>query len=198
MGNVENQNMLYPVFFKLDRLNMLIVGGGEVGHEKLSFILKSSPNANITVVATWLSEGVKDLIEVFPHQIKFIQKKFERNDILGHDLVIAATNIHEVNLEVHCAAKRFGKIVNVADTPKLCDFYMGSIVSRGDLKIGISTNGKSPTFAKRFRQLLEEILPKESHELVNNLKLIRDKLKGDFDVKVKELNRITKSLISND
>lgn len=198
MGNVENQNMLYPVFFKLDRLNMLIVGGGEVGHEKLSFILKSSPNANITVVATWLSDGVKDLIEVFPHQIKFIQKKFERNDILGHDLVIAATNIHEVNLEVHCAAKRFGKIVNVADTPKLCDFYMGSIVSRGDLKIGISTNGKSPTFAKRFRQLLEEILPKESHELVNNLKLIRDKLKGDFDVKVKELNRITKSLVSND
>lgn len=96
---------------------------------------------------------------------------------------------------MHKAAKEHHKIVNVADTPALCDFYMCSIVTRGDVKVGISTNGKSPTFAKRMRQLLEEIMPTETNDLVNNLKVIRDRLKGDFEEKVKELNRLTKSLV---
>lgn len=198
MERIESKNTLYPIFLRLDRLKMLIVGAGEVGHEKLGFILKSSPDAKITIIAPWKGEGVHNLITIFPEKIEFIQREFERHDVLEHDLIIAATNIPDVNKQVHCAAKRYGKIVNVADTPSLCDFYMGSIVTRGDLKIGISTNGKSPTFAKRFRQLLEGILPKESHDLVNNLKVIRDRLRGDFDYKVKELNRITKSLVEHE
>jgi len=193
-----NQNTLYPIFLRLDRLRMLIVGAGEVGHEKLSFILKSSPDANITMIAPWKGQGVHELLEEYPTRIDYIERSFNKDDVIDYDIIIAATNIPDVNKAVHCAAKRYGKIVNVADTPALCDFYMGSIVTRGDLKVGISTNGKSPTFAKRFRQMLEEILPVESHDLVNNLKIIRDKLKGDFDHKVKELNRLTKSLVAND
>ena len=63
--------------------------------------------------------------------------------------------------------------------------------------MAISTNGKSPTFAKRFRQVLEEVLPNDSAELVENLKVFRDRLKGDFEYKVKELNRITSTLVNN-
>jgi len=190
-----NQNQLYPVFLRLDRLKLLIVGAGEVGHEKLSFILKSSPNARIDIVAPWISDEVHELIQEHPYQIKVIKREFVYEDVVGHDIVIAATNITDVNHQVHKAGKDHGKIVNVADTPALCDFYMCSIVTRGDVKIGISTNGKSPTFAKRMRQLLEEILPVETNDLVNNLKVIRDRLKGNFDHKVKELNRITQSLV---
>lgn len=197
-NHTQSQNTLYPIFLRLDRLRMLIVGAGEVGHEKLSFILKSSPDANITMVATWMGDGVHELLAEHPGKIQFIKRAFDENDVIDFDIVIAATNINEVNRKVHCAAKRYGKVVNVADTPSLCDFYMGSIVTRGDLKIGVSTNGKSPTFAKRFRQLLEEILPVESHNLVNNLKVLRDRLKGDFDYKVKELNRLTKSLVEHE
>ena len=115
--------------------------------------------------------------------------------ITSRGKVINMTNFPEVNIQVYEAAKAKGKIVNVADTPDLCDFYMGSIVTRGDLKVAISTNGKSPTFSKRFRQLLESILPEETNDLLTNLQIIRDNLKGDFNYKVKELNRITKSLI---
>ena len=192
------QNPLYPVFFRLDRLKMLIVGAGEVGHEKLSFILKSSPNANITVLAPWISPEVAELADEYSDQVRIRIKKFETLDALEFDIIVAATNIHEVNLHVHCAAKRYSKIVNVADTPSLCDFYMGSIVTRGDLKVAVSTNGKSPTFAKRFRQLLEDILPTESNDLINNLKKVRDQLKGNFNYKVKELNRITKTLVEHE
>lgn len=190
-------NTLYPVFFKLDKLNMLIVGAGEVGLEKMHFILKSSPNARITIVAPWQKDEIKAVLAEKPQQIKLIPRKFKSEDIIGHDLIIAATNMPEVNEQVHLAAKYHGKIVNVADTPDLCDFYMGSIVTRGDLKVAISTNGKSPTFAKRFRQVLEEILPNDTHDLLQNLKVIRDKLKGGFEYKVKELNRLTETLVNN-
>ncbi len=188
------QNPLYPIFLKLHQLQMLIVGAGEVGIEKMTFILKSSPDANITIVAPEVREEIWALIEG-KDNVKVIQKKFDRDDLIGKDLVIAATNFPELNKEVRLQAKRKGLLVNVADTPALCDFYLGSIVTRGNLKVAISTNGKSPTFAKRFRQVLEEILPHDTADLLNNLKTIRDNLKGDFEYKVKKLNELTADLI---
>ncbi len=190
-----SQNQLYPVFFRLEKLKMLIVGGGEVGMEKMHFIMKSSPNARIRILATWFSDEVSELAKKFPDTVQMVTKAFEPTDIEDADLVVAATNFHEVNMEVYKAAKERNRIINVADTPDLCDFYMGSIVTRGDLKVAISTNGKSPTFSKRFRQLLEEILPNETSELLDNLKVFRDQLKGDFEQKVKDLNDLTKTLI---
>jgi siroheme synthase-like protein len=85
-------------------------------------------------------------------------------------------------------------LTNVADTPELCDFYLGSIVSRGDLKIAISTNGKSPTLGKRIRQYLEDALPNNTQSIINGLKSFRDTLKGDFASKVNALNEVTKKL----
>ncbi|MEN0004943.1 MAG: bifunctional precorrin-2 dehydrogenase/sirohydrochlorin ferrochelatase [Bacteroidota bacterium] len=192
---MNQRNPLYPVFFKLHKLNMLIVGAGEVGYEKLFFILKSSPEANITVVATWVSDELKELLEKRDYKIKVIIKPFEEHDIDGHDLIIAATDDRALNEQVQQFAKAKGKLVNVADTPDLCDFYLGSIVTRGPLKLAISTNGQSPTFAKRFRQLLEGILPEEVEDLIGNLKLIRDQLEGDFEEKVRQLNDLTSSLL---
>lgn len=198
MGNIADQNPLYPVFLRLDRLQMLIVGAGEVGMEKLHFILKSSPNAKITVVAEWASEEVDALIKKYSKNVELKLKSFEDNDVINADIVVAATNFHEINKQVYRAAKEYSKIVNIADTSDLCDFYMGSIVTRGDLKVAISTNGKSPTFSKRFRQLLEEILPDETSALLDNLKIFREKLKGNFEYKVKELNKLTQTLIEHD
>ncbi len=189
-------NPLYPIFLKLHQLDMLIVGAGEVGTEKLHFILKSSPDAKITVVATWMSDTFQELLDKHPnHKVTFVKRAFQESDVEGHQLIIAATDITEVNHQVHRAAKAQGKLVNVADTPDLCDFYLGSIVTRGDLKVAISTNGKSPTFAKRFRQVLEEVLPNDTHDLLANLKVIRDKLTGNFTEKVKALNEITSTLV---
>lgn len=189
------QNQLYPVFFKLDKLKMLIVGAGEVGYEKLSFIMKSSPNANIKIVATWVSDEVQHLVERFPNQISVNIKPVEIFDLVGYDLIVSATNFKEINLEVHRYAKALDKLINVADTPDLCDFYLGSIVTRGDLKVAISTNGKSPTFAKRFRQVLEDILPHDTNDLLQNLFHIRNQLKLNFEQKVEKLNELTKSLV---
>lgn len=189
------KNPLYPVFLKLHNLRMLIVGAGEVGYEKLFFILKSSPDANITVVAPWVSPELETLLAKDDFNVKIIKKEFAVSDLSGHDLVVAATNIRSLNHEVQRAAKAAGKLINVADTPELCDFYLGSIVTRGPLKVAISTNGQSPTFAKRFRQVLESTLPEDVGDLLDNLKEIRDQLTGDFNAKVKALNEVTANLL---
>ncbi|MEM8907988.1 MAG: bifunctional precorrin-2 dehydrogenase/sirohydrochlorin ferrochelatase [Bacteroidota bacterium] len=188
-------NPLYPVFLKLHQLRLLIVGAGEVGFEKLSFILKSSPDAQITVVAPEVSPAIRQLLAERSHHVTIQSKSFAPSDIDGHDLVIAATNIRELNAQIQQAAKAKGRLVNVADTPALCDFYLGSIVTRGPLKIAISTNGQSPTFAKRFRQVLEEVLPHDVADLLDNLRAIRDRLRGNFSYKVKKLNEVTASLL---
>ncbi|MFK7907362.1 MAG: bifunctional precorrin-2 dehydrogenase/sirohydrochlorin ferrochelatase [Chitinophagales bacterium] len=193
------QNPLYPIFLKLHQLEMLIVGAGEVGYEKLSFILKSSPDAKITMVAPWISPKVADLLkEKEGHSVRVLKRTFEVEDVEGRDLVIAATNIRSLNEEVQKIAKKQGVLVNVADTPELCDFYLGSIVTRGNLKVAISTNGTSPTFAKRFRQLLEDILPQNVNSLLQNLKVFRDQLKGDFEYKVNKLNELTEGLLEKE
>lgn len=189
-------NPLYPIFLKLHKLNMLIVGAGEVGFEKMSFILKSSPDANITLVAPEINPEITELLaERTNHNVTIKQRKFRNWDVRGNDLVVAATNIKELNLRVRKAAKRRRILVNVADTPDQCDFYLGSIVTRGNLKVAISTNGQSPTFAKRFRQMLEATLPEESDELLDNLNKFRNQLEGDFNAKVKALNEVTASLV---
>lgn len=191
----KNTNTLYPVFLKLAQLKILIVGAGEVAKEKLHFLLKSSPDAQITVLAPEISPDIVALFSSSEYHLNIIRKKFQPEILKSFDIVVAATNIKSLNAEVYQAAKEFKILINVADTPDLCDFYMGSIVTKGDLKIAISTNGKSPTFAKRFRQLLEQILPDDIEELLPNLNQLRNKLQLNFSEKVNYLNEVTKSLI---
>lgn len=193
-----NQNPLYPIFLKLHELQVLVVGAGEVGYEKMSFMLKSSPEANVTIVAPWAKAEVVELMAREQSKVNWKKRKFKASDIDGHDLIIAATNDRTLNEAVRNAAKESGKLVNVADTPELCDFYLGGIVTRGNLKVAISTNGKSPTFAKRFRQLLEATLPENVDALLLNLRAIRERLTGNFEYKVNKLNEITSSLLEEE
>lgn len=232
------KNDLYPAFFRLDRLQLLVVGAGAVGEEKLRFILKSSPNARVVIVAPWMGEELKTLLaaydEVARTQVQrdtdeatlggathpaarfvaetpaaewqtaaggtviWYEREFRATDVAIADLVVAATNFKDVNHTVWSAAKAARRLANIADTPSLCDFYLGSIVTRGPLKIAISTNGQSPTFAKRFRQWLEAELPElETTSLLDGLKVFRDRLTGDFKSKVRQLNAVTNSLLAS-
>ena len=197
MQNHPNQNPLYPIFLKLHELDLLLVGAGKVGYEKLFFILKNSPCANITVVATEVSPKIEALLSQKPgHQVTLRRRPFETTDVVGHHLVIAATADRRLNAYVREAAKSRGALVNVADTPDLCDFFLGGVVTRGDLKIAISTNGKSPTFAKRLRQVLEDALPESTNELLQNLHLLRNQLSLNFSSKVEKLNELTAYLVA--
>lgn len=188
-------NPLYPVFLKAHQLEFLIVGGGYVALEKMEFLFKSSPHAKVTLVAPSIRKETLNFIQDKP--VRVIKRKFCLDDLHRKKIVIATTNVPEVNKKVQKACNRRQILVNVADTPELCDFYMGGIVTKGNLKIGISTNGKSPTLAKRIRQFLERLFPEEIDELLDTLRSYRETLKGDFESKVIEMNKRTKLLLKN-
>ena len=183
-------NTLFPVFLTLEQLHVLIVGGGYVGLEKLTAVLANSPQTQVTLIAPEIREEIKELAASHP-SVELIYARYEPHFLEGRDIVIVGTNDKAVNHQVQQDCKARKILVNVADTPELCDFYLSSVVKKGDLKIAISTNGKSPTFAKRFREVLEEILPDSLQATLDNLQQIRNKLKGDFQDKLEKLNEIT-------
>jgi uncharacterized protein len=194
--NDKEMNRLFPVFLKLENLSVLIVGGGKIGLEKLSAILSNSPETDIKVVSITISEEVRELAANYPN-IELKERVFLPLDVDNRDVVIVAIDDKKESKRIRDIVKEKKKLVNVADKPELCDFYMGSIVQKGNLKIGISTNGKSPTIAKRLKDLFNELLPEEIDELLDNMQSIRNKLKGDFNDKVNQLNAITKDFVLN-
>lgn len=190
---MEQRNELYPVFLKADQLNILIVGGGKVGHEKLHFLLKSSPRARAEVLAEEFLPETEALAQ--KHGLKITRSSYSKEFLRHRHLVIAATNDADLNRQIHRDARELYLLANIADTPDLCDFYMGGIVTKGQVKIAISTNGKSPTTAKRLRQFFEEVIPENIDRMVENLHEYRQSIKGDFEEKVYQLNQLTESLI---
>ena len=187
------RNNLYPVFLKLNNLKVLIIGGGFVAEEKLTFLLKSSPDARVTMVSPMFREATIELTK--QGDVTLIQDSYQKKYLKGNNIVIATTNVPEVNLKVYKHCRELGTLVNVADNPPLCDFYMGGIVTKGNVKVAISTNGKSPTTAKRLRQFFEEVIPENIDDLVKNLNEYRNTIQGNFKQRVDVLNEFTKGLI---
>lgn len=193
----ENGNELFPIFLKLQNFQTLLVGGGNVGLEKLEAILNNSPQARVNVVADRFLDELKELATNFSG-IHLFERKFEDKDLEGAELVILATDNQELHKYIRTLAKAKGILVNVADTPPLCDFYLGSIVKKGNLKIAISTNGKSPTVAKRIKQVLNENIPDEIDETLEKMSQLRSTLSGNFADKIKAMNQATASLVEKE
>jgi precorrin-2 dehydrogenase/sirohydrochlorin ferrochelatase len=187
------RNNLYPVFLKTSNLHILIIGGGNVAEEKLTFLTKSSPDAKVTMVSPMFRNATKELASKF--DVELITDSYQAKYLMGKHMVIATTDVPEVNVQVYNDCRSFDKLVNVADNPPYCDFYMGGIVTKGNVKIAISTNGKSPTTAKRLRQFFEDVIPEDITKMVQNLNDYRKTLKGDFEHKVTKMNEITEKLV---
>ncbi len=188
-------NELFPIYVKLDVIQVLIVGGGAVGLEKLRAILSSSPRAQIHIVAKEINKDIFILVEG-NERVIISERTFIESDIEAVDLVFLATNNDALNDQIRRLTRERNILLNAADKPSLCDFYLGSIVTKGNLRIGISTNGKSPTVAKRVKEFLNDILPEEIDETLELMGSLRDQLKGDFHEKVRLLNEHTKDVLS--
>lgn len=189
-------NSLYPVFLKLETLSLLIIGGGKIALEKLESVLGNSPETLIRLVAKEISSEVRTLQHKYPN-IKLYERPYNNDDFNDTDVAIIAVNNIELAAQIREAAHQKNVLVNIADKPDLCDFYLGSIVKKGNLKIAISTNGKSPTIAKRLRETFTETIPDEMDLVLDNMQNIRNQLKGDFNHKVTELNKITTQYLSD-
>ncbi|MDM1295762.1 bifunctional precorrin-2 dehydrogenase/sirohydrochlorin ferrochelatase [Sphingobacterium sp. N143] len=190
-------NQLFPIFVKLDQVHTLLVGGGKVALEKFQALIANDESLQLTVVAREILPEFEDLLKAYAH-IQLHIRPFEASDIDNKQLVIAATNNVELNDQLRSLTAQHNLLFNAADKPELCDFYLSSIVKKGDLKVAISTNGKSPTMAKRIKELLNELLPEEIDETLSLMSAYREQLKGNFEFKVKQLNEHTKNILRHE
>ncbi|APU97466.1 bifunctional precorrin-2 dehydrogenase/sirohydrochlorin ferrochelatase [Sphingobacterium siyangense] len=187
-------NQLFPIFVKLNQIDTLLVGGGKVALEKFQALISNDEKLRLTIVTREIIPEFEELLQNYA-QIQLFIRPFTPDDLTDKQLVIAATNNIELNEQLRNLTTQNNILFNAADKPDLCDFYLGSIVKKGDLKIAISTNGKSPTIAKRVKELLNDLLPEEIDETLSLMSTYREQLRGDFEYKVKQLNEHTKNIL---
>jgi siroheme synthase-like protein len=143
---------LFPIFVKLQKRLVIVVGAGELAAQKLDGLLHAG--AKVRVIAPEVHSSFVEPIRL--RKIEWVPRKFEADDLRGATFVIAAASAPGVNVSVYREAEARGILCNAVDDIENCHFYYGSIVQRGDLQIAISTNGKSPALAQRLRQELEQ------------------------------------------
>jgi uroporphyrin-III C-methyltransferase/precorrin-2 dehydrogenase/sirohydrochlorin ferrochelatase len=160
---------LLPVFLKLHGRHALVVGAGAVALEKIMSLLKTG--LRLRVVAPDAMPEIQRL--AFEGRLKWIKRPFQLSDLDGNFLVIAATNSSQVNAAVYQGAVERGILVNSVDDPPHCDFYFGSVISRGELQIAISTGGESPAVAQRLRREIDEQLPQDLGRWLEDLGTLR-------------------------
>ncbi|MGA8629727.1 MAG: bifunctional precorrin-2 dehydrogenase/sirohydrochlorin ferrochelatase, partial [Terracidiphilus sp.] len=146
---------LLPIFLKLEGRPCLLVGAGNVALEKIGSLLKTG--LKLRVVAPEARAEIRKLAA--EGRLEWVERAFEPSDLDGNFLVIAATDVQDVNALVYREAVARNIPCNSVDDIPNCDFFFGSVVSRGDLQIAISTAGESPAVAQRLRREIDEQLP---------------------------------------
>ena len=141
----------YIACLRLSERRCLVVGGGDVGLEKVEGLLAC--DAAVTLVAPEAHPELERLAA--EGTITWHPREYHRGDLEGSFLVIAATNDSEINISVHEHAEARAMLVNVVDVPPLCNFILPAIVRTGPLAIAISTAGASPALAKRMKREIE-------------------------------------------
>lgn len=164
----------YPAFLDLRGKWALVVGGGAVALRKVQLLL--SCGARVRLVSPRVTPPVSRLRS----SIDLIARPWEAADLDGVWIAFAATDDRDVNARVAREARARGILVNVADTPSLCDFIVPSVVNRGDLQIAISTGGASPALARRLRQEIERMVGPEYAELVALLESVRERIQAEI------------------
>jgi precorrin-2 dehydrogenase len=142
----------YMAAIKLKGRRCLVIGGGEVGLEKVEGLLLC--DADVRLIAP---EAVSELARYASEgSIAWERREFHDGDLDGAFLAIAATSDTDVNVAVYEGAERRAMLVNVVDVPPLCNFILPAIVRTGPLAIAISTAGASPALAKRMKREIAE------------------------------------------
>ena len=160
---------LLPIFLKLENRPCLLVGAGNVALEKIGSLLKTG--LRLRVVAP---EARPEVVQLAAEgKLEWMQRPFALADLDGNFLAIAATDSPTVNTEVYRGAVERNIPCNSVDDIPNCDFFFGSVVTRGALQIAISTAGESPAVAQRLRREIDEQLPQDLGPWLEDLGQLR-------------------------
>ena len=158
----------YPAFLNLKNKKAVVVGGGKVAERKTLSLLKAG--SDVKVISPYLTKRLEK--EKLRGRIEHIPRQYRKGDFKSVFLVIAATDSGVINERV---SKDAPYLVNVVDTPHLCNFIVPSIVNRGLLTIAVSTTGVSPGLSRSIRKELEKLYGPEFANYLKSVKVIRSK-----------------------
>ncbi len=164
----------YIACLRLKGRRCLVVGGGDIGLEKVEGLLAC--DATVTLVAPEAHPALVDL--ALEGSIEWVRREFREGDLEGTLIAIAATDDTDVNISVFNAAERRAMLVNVVDVPPLCNFILPAIVRTGPLAVAISTAGASPALAKRMKREISELFGEPYAQLAVMLNDARGWAKG--------------------
>jgi siroheme synthase-like protein len=163
----------YPIFLRVSGKRCIVVGGGQVAFRKVKALLECM--ANIVVISPEIGPELKELAS--DGQIQAILRNYQRGDLKGALVAIAATGDRHINMMVAEEAQETGSLVNIADDAGNSSFISSSHLSRGDITIAISTSGRSPALARKLRIKLEKEFGKEYASLAQIVNEVREEVK---------------------
>ena len=159
----------FPMFMDMQRLKVLVVGGGAIATEKLEKLVDFTKE--ITVIALRIEPQAQALIAT--HGLTVYQRAYETGDIEGFDIVIVATDTVALHKAIYEESRGSRILVNSVDNTDYCDFIFPSYIKRDDLTIAFSTGGASPAFAKQIRRHFENVIPDSVGEFLKKMKALR-------------------------
>jgi len=145
----------YPLMLDVRGRQAIVIGGDRVAAEKAAALAASG--ARVSVLS---SEFCAELLaQAEQKRVTLHRKAYEPGDLAGAFVVIAATNDPQLIQAIWAETQERGQLVNIVDVPEYCSFIVPSVLRRGQLTVAVSTEGASPSLAKRIRQSLEEFFP---------------------------------------
>lgn len=166
----DREPPLYPVMLRVDGARCLVVGGGPIAARKTAGLLECG--AEVTVVAPEIAPAFDDL------DVHREVRRYVRGEVAGYRLAVTATDDPEVNHHVFVDGEAAGVLVNSADDPDNCAFFLPARVRRGPLTVAVSTSGRSPALAAWLRRRLGEQLGPEYEDLAALLRERRDAIRA--------------------
>ena len=161
-----------PLNIDVRGLTVLVVGGGAVAGRKITQLLNAG--AVVRVVSLEIAPEIRRLAESGVVRIKI--GYFETCDLNDVFLAVAATNDPKTNSRIAFEARQRGLLVSVADKPESGNCTFPALLRRGNLEVGISTNGTCPGFAAVVRDLIATVIGEEYGIILETLAAEREKL----------------------
>ncbi len=163
----------FPLFHDLQGKTILVVGGGEIALRKISLLKRAG--CHVRVVAPTILSAIEN-----DSACQCVRREFQPGDVKGMALVVSATDIDHVNRHVRECAHQEGILVNVVDSPELCDVIFPSIIDRDPVIIGITSSGQAPVLARSIRAKLESTIPASYGHLAQLASRFRKRVKQRF------------------
>jgi len=188
----------YPVFLDIAGKPVVIIGGGNIAHQKVVGLLNAG--AEVTVVSPELNQEM--VLLAAEGRFRHLQRGYEPGDLEGYALAFVATDDRSVNATVAAEGKERRVWVNAVDDPPYCDFIVPGIAQQGNLIVAISTSGTSPAMARKMREEIEAFLTEDYALMLELAAEVRAELREknmlvDADIWNKALDAELKQMLAD-